>query len=202
MNKKECCRCCCEPKLSFDGLSSQVINDTPETEEHTAVFYGFLKQTRYALHCPDYACKNVSAERTLGYTDVCEDHKVLSDWYLIQEAQQVAGPVKSVGEQVFLEGIEHPVGIIEVLTKTDGTVVYRTDYIKYVEDPNLSTKDQVEYVVDRLKKLAIELYNRELKKKDKELNKLLEEKDKEIDELHDRILELEKNKKKGFWKRG
>ncbi|UPI11961.1 hypothetical protein [Bacillus phage SBSphiJ1] len=202
MHKKECCRCC-EPKISFDGLSSETINETPEiVEEHTAVFFGFLKQTRYALHYSDYLCGAVSAERALSYTDVVEDYKVLSDSYIIRGAQQVAGPVKSVGERVLLEGIGHPVAIREVLTKTDGTVVYYTDYVKFVEDPNLSTKDKVDYVVEQLKKVAIELNRRELEKKDKEIKKLLEDKDKEIDELHDRILELEKNQKKGFWRRG
>lgn len=193
MNKKECCRCCCEPKLSFDGLSSQVINDVPEMEEeHTAVFFGVKENTRYGIK---YHTRDMFEHELLPAKAILEGAYVIKDKlssyqerYLISGEQVVKGPIKRVGERVLLEELNRPVTIKDWNVRVDGTVVYYyTDYIKYEDDPKLTVEEHIGRVFKQLQGLALEL---------------VDKKDKEIDALHDRILELEKNQKKGFWKRG
>ncbi|QZA69567.1 hypothetical protein 035JT004_68 [Bacillus phage 035JT004] len=197
MNKKECCRCCYAPKLSLDGLAIESVASEKYVDEvvkkHTAVFFGTIQQNSYELDYrdTDYLYRGLPAEKILKSAHVVETVKrVPNKAYLIRGEHEITGPVKSVGDRVLLEELEHPVTIREVATRTDGTVVYYTDYIKHVEDPNLSTKQHVEQVLNQLKELAVGLNRKEL-----------EEKNKEISRLQDHLLEF-KNKKKGFWKRG
>ncbi|UPI12472.1 hypothetical protein [Bacillus phage SBSphiJ3] len=198
MNKKECCRCCCEPKLSLDGLDIETVTSEKYTDEvvkeHNAVFFGTLQHVSYRLQYrdKDFLHRALPTEEIIKSAQVTQDIKrASSKVYLIRGDQKIIGPIKSAGDRVLLEELEHPVTILEVVTRTDGTVVYYTDYVKHVEDPALSTEKHMEGVINQLKELALGLNRKELEKKDKE-----------IDKLHDRILELEKNQKKGFWKRG
>lgn len=190
MNKKECCRCCCcEPKLSLDGLAIETV--TSEIEEHTAVFFGVKENIRYGIkyHTRDMFEHELLPAKTIlerAYVKV-DKLSTYQERYLIRGEQVVKGPIKRIGERILLEELDHPVTINDWHVRVDGTVVYYTDYTKYVDDPKLTVEEHVGRVFKQLQDLALELVSN---------------KDREIDELHNRVLELEKNQKKGFWKRG